>query len=196
MKVFGMCLGRPSAADLDALVDRVRDQQVTYDHVGSTLLPDGGGRPRFFQHHRDIGHGREDFDRGVLGLRQWAGHRRIGATVHPPDASLELGIDLVVVLPLGPFSALAPDRIVAVVDESEHVAFSYGTLPGHPERGEETFSLQLRDDGTVRFTISVDAVPGNPVMWLGGPIVKHMQRRALNGYLEGVAIFVTGARSD
>jgi len=185
-----MYVGRPSDATLDALVDRTNARDVTYDHVGSTLEPRGGGRPRYREDHRDIGHGRADFERAVLGLRSWVCHRAIGAGVHPADAPIAVGTDVIVSLPVGPFTALAPDRVVAVVEEADRVAFAYGTLPGHPEKGEECYSVELRPDGVVRFTIGVDAVPGNVVMWLGGPVVLRMQRQALQGYLAGLAEFV------
>ena len=47
MNLFGMFVGRPTDADLDAVLAANRDRAVTYDHVGSTLEPNGGGRPRF-----------------------------------------------------------------------------------------------------------------------------------------------------
>ena len=186
----GMAVGRPTEAQLDAMLARLAGRAVTYDHVGSTMQPDGGGRPRYWKASLDVGRGRGDFERAVLGLHRWAAHRHIGATVHPPDASLVEGCDLVVMLKVGPFTALAPDRVVAVVEEPDRVAFAYGTLPGHPEIGEENFAVTLEPDETVRCTIGVDAKPANVVMWIGAPVVKRMQRQALHGYLAGIAAFV------
>lgn len=194
MRIFGIYAGRPSDDYLDDLIERNRGHGVTYDHIGSTLEPVGGGRPRFHEEFLDVGHGQQDFDSAVLGLRAWAAHRHIGARIHPADVPFELGADLVVVLPIGPLTALAPDRLVAVTTEPGRVAFSYGTLPGHPERGEESFTVALRPDGVVRFTIGVDAKPANLVMWLGSPVVLRTQRKALKGYLQGIAEFVAAAR--
>jgi hypothetical protein len=33
------------------------------------------------------------------------------------------------------------------------LGLAYGTLPGHPERGEESFVIELLDDGQVRVHI-------------------------------------------
>jgi uncharacterized protein (UPF0548 family) len=38
----------------------------------------------------------------------------------------------------------APCRIVYVIDEPDRRGFAYGTLPGHPERGEEAFIISRR----------------------------------------------------
>ncbi|HEV8560641.1 MAG TPA: DUF1990 family protein [Actinophytocola sp.] len=43
----------------------------------------------------------------------------------------------------------APGRVVHVVEEEHRRGFAYGTLPGHPECGEEAFLLERHADGTV-----------------------------------------------
>jgi hypothetical protein len=47
----------------------------------------------------------------------------------------------------------APCRVVYVIDEPRRRGFAYGTLPGHPESGEEAFVLEQRDDGTIASNI-------------------------------------------
>ena len=82
---------------------------------------------------------------------------------------------------------LAPTRVVEVVDRPDRFGFAYGTLPGHPYSGEERFSVDLHPDGRVRITVAVDARAANPVVWLASPIGTWAQRRALRGYLDGLA---------
>ncbi|GAA4732513.1 hypothetical protein GCM10023350_14890 [Nocardioides endophyticus] len=48
---------------------------------------------------------------------------------------------------LGPLALRIPCRVVYVVDEPERAGFAYGTLPGHPETGEELFLLSRLGDG-------------------------------------------------
>ncbi len=68
-----------------------------------------------------------------------------------------------VVLTLGtPIIALAvPCRIVSVIDGQTQWGFAYGTLPGHPEQGEEAFIVSIAPDQTVRFEIKRFPVPGD-----------------------------------
>jgi uncharacterized protein (UPF0548 family) len=137
--------------------------------------------------HRDAGTGPEAFARVRDGLRTWAAHRSIGATVHPEGAEVVEGGTVLVALPVGPVTMVAPCRIVSVVDEEDRFGFVYGTLPGHPETGEERFSATLDLDGRVRVAVAVDARPGHPLVWLGYPVASWAQRRALRGYLDGLA---------
>lgn len=191
LSLFGVMLGHPSAADLDAAVEQAARSPVSYSHVGSTL--GSPGRP-LKRAQLDIGHGPAAFERAIAGLRMWVPQRGIGARVHPPDAPIAEGTTVIVVLALGPFTVLAPDRIVRVIDEPGCFAFSYGTLAGHAERGEETFLLELLEDGTVRFTLIVDAVPATVAARLAAPAVKLAQRHALHRYLRALAEYVASER--
>lgn len=167
------------------MLARLAGVPVTYPHVGSTL--DAQVRPSVRCTARDVGTGPVAFEQAVDGLRKWLPQQNIGARVHPADAPLLEGTDLVVVLGLGPVTVLAPNRIVAVIDEPGRFAFAYGSLPGHPESGEESFSLEVLADGTVRFTICVDAEPATAAVRLGGPAVPWAQRRAIGRYLDAIA---------
>jgi uncharacterized protein (UPF0548 family) len=58
--------------------------------------------------------------------------------------------------------------VTYVLDEPRHKGFAYGTLPGHPERGEEAFALELHDDGAVTFTITAFSRPASLLAKAGG----------------------------
>lgn len=184
MKVLGVWIGRPSPDDLDHVVAAARTSSPTYDHVGSTLR--GAGRCA----SRDVGLGPDDFARAVDGLRAWAPQLGIGARIHPANALLAQDTTLAVVLPLGPFTMVAPDRIVMMVDEPNRFGFAYGTLPGHPERGEESFMVEHRPDGVVQATICVEAGPGTLLTRIGAPLTRRFQRRAVRGYLTALEHYV------
>lgn len=182
-------LGRPSEAELQRLLDRARSSSSTYDHVGSTLSPIDALRG-VHQQQLVLGRGAGAFESATLGLRRWACHDGIGATVHPGDAAIEVGSTLLVVLRAGPASIVVPDRVVAVVDEPDRFGFAYGTLEGHQERGEESFVAELLADGTVRGTISVDAVAATLPARLVAPVVTRFQRLAVSRYLSAWRSFV------
>lgn len=184
-------LGRPSAAQLDRLLEHARGSSLTYAHVGSTLSPIDARRS-VHQQHLVLGHGPEAFESATLGLRRWACHGGIRAAVHPGGAAIEVGSTLLVVLPAGPGSIVVPDRVVAVVDEPGRFGFAYGTLEGHQERGEESFVAELLDDGTVRGTITVDAVAATLPARIAAPVVVRFQRLAVTRYLSSWRAFVQG----
>ena len=52
--------------------------------------------------------------------------------------------------------------------------FAYGTLPGHPENGEEAFVVSMSPDQVVRFEIQAFSRPGGPLVRLVGPIGRGM----------------------
>lgn len=184
--------GRPSAVQLDRMLEVARRSPLTYDHLGSTLPPVDTRRP-VRQRHLVLGHGPEGFELAVAGLERWVCHDGIRARVHPAAAAIEVGSSLLVVLPVGPACIVVPDRVVAVVDEPRRFGFAYGTLDGHQERGEESFLAELLDDGTVRGTISVDAVAATLPARLVSPAVVRFQSLAVARYLAAWRSFVVGA---
>jgi len=81
-----------------------------------------------------------------------------------------------------------PCRVVYVVDEPARKGFAYGTLPGHPARGEESFIVEHRPDDSVWLTIRAFSRPSGWLYWLGYPISRLTQaiitrryERALTG---------------
>jgi uncharacterized protein (UPF0548 family) len=165
-----------------ALGDAARSEP-TYDHVGSTLASGAPG-PRARRRERLVV---DDFDAAVERMRSWAAQRSVGGRVHPPDPP-EHGATAIVVLglPPGPWLA-APVRIVEVVDEPDRAGFAYGTLPGHPEAGEESFVVERRPDGTVWSVVTVEAVPGPLIARLVGPLVQLASTIALGRYARAIA---------
>ncbi len=80
----------------------------------------------------------------------------------------------------------APVRVVCLLDDEKRKGFAYGTLPGHPESGEEAFVLDHLVNGTVRFTISAFSRPATRLAKLGGPISGGVQRWVTNRYLHAL----------
>lgn len=77
----------------------------------------------------------------------------------------------------------APCVVVFAVDETRRRGFTYGTLPGHPECGEELFLVEHRDDDTVRLTIRAFS---RPALWwsqASAPAGRLVQRAVTARYL-------------
>lgn len=181
-----------SSIDLREIARRAETSQPTYREIGATLgdvLPSGYRHDR---HERVLAEGDDAFERAVEGLRTWAAHTSAGLTV-APDAVPELGMTVAVAAPIGPLTAIAICRIVAVVDEPNRYAFAYGTLPGHPERGEEAFVVERAAD-RVTFKIVAFSKPAELLAQLGGPVTRRIQRHTTKRYLDGLAAFVAERR--
>ena len=174
------------ATAMKRLLETLGNAQPTYSDLGATLV---GGRPKGFQHGRyrsDLGHGHETFQRAVEGLRVWDAHHLPGVRVFPRGQEVQTGATVVVTFGM-PFLALAaPCRIVGVIDEETRWGFAYGTVPGHPEQGEEAFVVSIAIDETVQFEVVAFSRPGDPLVRLSGPIGRGVQRAGANGYLHAL----------
>ena len=171
---------------LDAEVKRLREAPFTYGEVGSTrtgTLPRGYG---LLRRSTVVGSGVERFERAAQAVLGWDMHRRAGLRVRPSDEQVVQGAVAVVRVGVGRLGLDAPVRVVYVIDEAQRQGFAYGTLPGHPESGEEAFVVELREDGTVTFTITAFSRPATLLARLGGPVSRAVQSRVTDQYLRAV----------
>jgi uncharacterized protein (UPF0548 family) len=185
-------LGSVRAAALVEIARTAENASPTYSDVGATLKP---SLPTGFRHDRyeiALPNRPDAFERGAEGLRQWAAHRGAGLTVEPHEPPAE-GTTVAVAAPVGPLTAVAVCRIVALVDEADRYGFAYGTLPGHPERGEEAFLVE-RGTGGVTFRVVAFSKPAELLARLGGPVTRAIQQATSRRYLNGLVSFVTAAK--
>ncbi|MGZ8803726.1 MAG: DUF1990 family protein [Microbacterium sp.] len=159
--------------------------RLTYDEVGATAgeLPPGYHHVRM---ERVIGQGREAFERAADDLLSGAVQRRAGATVELSNVPMREGTRVTMRLRLGPLTFTIPCLVVWAERTAELCGFAYGTLPGHPERGEERFELRLLPSGAVRFRIIAFSAPGRWFTRLGGPVGRLVQRRMTERYLRAL----------
>jgi uncharacterized protein (UPF0548 family) len=172
------------------LVENLERAQPTYSDIGATLA---GKRPAGFHHDRYeavLGQGPEAFGRAVTGLKAWKAHRLPGMRVFPDAQEIRSGATVVVTVGT-PLAAIAvPCRIVGVIDGQTRWGFAYGTLPGHPEQGEESFAVSMTPDGDVLFEIEAFSRPADLLARLSGPIGRGMQRGGTGAYLGALKRFV------
>jgi uncharacterized protein (UPF0548 family) len=169
----------------DPEADRLRRAPFTYAEVGGTRgeLPAGYRRLR---RRVTVGTGAARFEEAAHTVLGWQMHRRAGLSVRASSGSVVE--DAVAVLRLGWrfLGVSAPVRVVYVVHQPHRRGFAYGTLPGHPESGEEAFDVQLHPDGQVTFTITAFSRPSSMLARAGGPISSLIQSWATNRYLRSV----------
>lgn len=186
MKLFAR---RPSHDVLAALADSQRDQAVTYAAVGMTELDEAPTGYRRDLWRRSLGAGDDVFERALATLAEWGAHTGAGLEVAaegPPTVGDVVGI--AAPLPAG-YVGLAC-RVVAVVDEPEIWSFTYGTLPEHPEEGEECFAVRRAADGEITFEIVVVWRSRHPLARLAPPITRRLQRSATIRYLDAMSAAV------
>lgn len=166
-------------------VDRLRAQSFTYPEVGSSR----GDLPLGYHHlkrARTVGTGRSTFDRVAGGILGW--QMQTGAGLRVAASDLTIGPDTVAVvrMGLGPASLRIPVRVVYVVDEPDRRGFAYGTLPGHPENGEEVFLAHLVNDEVI-VTVTAFSRSAGLMMRAAGPIGRAAQGVMAGRYLDAVS---------
>ena len=180
-----LSLRPPSDDALKQVLEAERALPFPYPGVGATAS-DTSEWPEGYHHDRfttDLGADDGDrFQRAGRGLLEWAPQRGAGIRVYPGDA-VSAGEAFVLVLrfPLAGW-AVAPGRVVYVLDQPDRLGFAYGTLPGHPERGEEAF-IVVRAEGRIRFEVLAFSRPHDPLARLGQPVARALQVRTLKAYL-------------
>jgi uncharacterized protein (UPF0548 family) len=103
------------------------------------------------------------------------------------ESLLVAGDTVLLVIPFGPFGITAPVRVVYVVDEPKRKGFAYGTLPGHPENGEESFVVDQRNDGSVWITLRAFSRPSSRFWWSVYPVLRLAQEFYTRRYLRALA---------
>ncbi|MFE1286178.1 DUF1990 family protein [Streptomyces sp. NPDC058751] len=143
----------------------------TYEDVGATR--EDRCPPGFHRLHvrSRIGEGEAVFRRASEALMTWELHRAMGIRMVSDADKAAPGVDVTVGLGL----IKAPCRIVWTAEEHRRTAWAYGTLPGHPECGEEAFVVNRTGDGTVWLTVTAFSRASKWYARAGGPAVRRLQ---------------------
>jgi uncharacterized protein (UPF0548 family) len=167
------------------LASRLVAAKVTYAEVGATQ----GALPAGYHHLRAtrvIGSGPVAFAAAASALLAWQVQLRAGLRVTASAPVARPGAVALLRAGAGPLRVRAPCRIVYTVTEPQRRGFAYGTLPGHPECGEEAFVLEQRDDGSVEFQVTAFSRPATVAAKVAGPLGRVIQRRVTRRYLDAL----------
>ena len=165
-----------------------------YPDVGATRAAalDGAPLPAGWNHLRhsgSVGTGPAALEAAEECIRRWGMHRGSGITVAASADRADVGVTMVSGIGLGPLRLSAPCRVLWTTDDAADPdvrGFGYGTLPGHPETGEEAFVARLGADGVVRMTVLAFSRPGPWYVRLAGPVVPLLQGLAARAYVRAV----------
>lgn len=179
---------------------------LTYPEVGATA---GGALPTGYRHVRRVervGAGPDVYHRVAAGMAAWRIHRDAGLTVRTEADRPALGVRFVTGIrlggvwrprgflhhALGPLRIAAPCRIVWYVEEPDRYGFGFGTLAGHPERGEESFLVEWTDGDDVVFRIAAFSRPAAWYARFGAAPARWLQDRVTDRYVAAARALAAG----
>ena len=179
----------PRVSDVRKFLSEQRDLPFSYEATGATR---GSAPPGFNVDHNRIklGEGAATFARAKEALQRWEMFNLGWVKLCWPDAPIEIGATVAVLVRHLGFWSLSASRIVYVREEDGPVkryGFAYGTLPEHMECGEELFSVEWRqDDDSVWYEILAFSKPRHFLAKIGYPLSRHFQKRFAKDSLQAM----------
>lgn len=176
---------------------RIAAGTLNYEGIGSTEHgpPPEGTECQLTQAY--IGTGQAAFRRAVQGLLTWQLHRRAGLRVRADSEAVVPGARVVSGFGVGPLRINAPCEVVWVRrpvpgDGPQAAGFGYGTLPGHPVRGEEAFEISIDAQGTVTIAITAFGGPSNWFYAAGGAVTRRARSHVTSRYIRSARELAAG----
>lgn len=163
-----------------AEIERLRSLPLTYTCVGGTVTGQADEGYEVFTRTAVVPE--LSFEQAAEILMTWQVQERAGLRVAASAAQAAEGEVVLMKLGLGAAALRIPCRVVHVIDEPDRVGFAYGTLPGHPESGEELFLLERRGD-EIEFRVHAFSRPSTALAKLSGPIGRRFQGIMTRRYL-------------
>ena len=177
-----ICLTRPSDETVERFLREQSSLPFSYAEVGATAAtpPAGYVVDRYGER---LGRGEAVFARACDAIDAWRVYPsswfrvyREGDAAPRPDLTFVTRIHH-----LGIWS-LNSCRVIAVVDDrkltSARHGFSFGTLPGHEEQGEESFLVTWdRATDEVAYQVVAFSRPRGRLTRLGYPVARLLQKR-------------------
>ena len=175
------------------------DPQERPETLTHPLAPRWLERPDGYRHFESayfVGRGRDTFDHCAEELLHWEVKIRSGFDIDVDGSAdstdrasgssasaktahrsprVERGQELTIRVRLGPFRLPEPSRVIDVIETEDRCGFTYGTKPGHPITGEESFILIRTADDRVFLVLRSVSRAGLGIWRLGEPYVRLAQ---------------------
>jgi uncharacterized protein (UPF0548 family) len=172
-------LRKPTEETVCQFIATQQTLPFSYSEVGATQT--GAPAGYVVDHNRiKLGSGEDTYQRALTALRSWK-HFDLGwVAIVPQNSPVEKGCVVAVRAQTFGFWSLSACRIVYLIDELEPMkrfGFAYGTLPNHVECGEERFTIEWHEDGSVWYDIYAFSHPQHPLVKFGFPLARRLQKR-------------------
>lgn len=150
----------------------------TYAEVGATRDPAALPPPGYhsFRERVRVGAGAAALEVAGRAVVDWSMHRTMGVTMDATAPQAAPGVRVVVGLGLGRRQLRAPCEVVWTVRDDRRFGFAYGTLPGHPECGEESFVVEREADDSVWLAVTAFSRGARWYTRAAGPVGRAAQR--------------------
>lgn len=176
---------------------RLARGELNYPGIGST---EHGQHPEGYPclvSQAYLGEGLAVYRRVARGVLAWELQRRSGLRVRTESDVVVPGARVVSGFGVGPFRINAPCEVVWVHPAlpgggPQRAGFAYGTLPGHPERGEEAFEVEIDAQGRVFLKITAFSRHSNWFYTAGGAVARRAQGLITSRYIEGARQLAAG----
>ncbi len=172
---------KPTEADIRKLLARQQGAAWSYDWPEITReVPQPRAGWQIDRHRVLLGHGVATFAAACEAIRGWKMFPRQMCQVFWPTTRQEPGEVVAVLYRARPcfLWMLFPARVVYRIEESHCFGFAYGTLPEHPERGEERFLVEWnKADDSVWYDLMAISRPGHWLARLGYPYARYEQAK-------------------
>jgi uncharacterized protein (UPF0548 family) len=176
---------------------RLAAGELNYDGIG---LTEHGPLPAHLESvvtRAYLGEGHAIYRRVADGILTWRLQKGAGLRVRAESEAVVPGTRVVSGFGLGPFRINAPCEVVWVRrplpgNGPQSAGFGYGTLPGHPVRGEESFEVEIDGEGRVTIAITAFGRPSNWFYAAGGALTKWARSRVTSRYIESARQLAAG----
>jgi uncharacterized protein (UPF0548 family) len=172
-------LTKPSAEFVREYLSSQESASFSYPQVGASRQTPPRGY--VVDHNRLLlGQGIDIFKRTVLAVKEWKMFDIPWLQLFWPNAPIEVGTTIAVLVQHWMFWSLNSCRIAYVIEEhgqQEVFGFAYGTLADHAEMGEERFSVEYSSrDQRVWYDLYAFSRP-RPLVRPAYPLARVLQRR-------------------
>lgn len=143
------------------------------------------------------------FLRLAEGLLDWDLHRGAGLHVRRGTPRAAPGVEMASGVGLWRVRYYAPCRVLwateAALDDGgapvrgQRAGFGYGTLPGHPECGEEGFYAELDEENRLFFRVAAYSRPANRLIAAADPVNVRVQAFYTNRYFSSAYRLASGS---
>ena len=170
-------LRRPSEQQIESFLQQQHNSTLSYRYVGASQQLRA---PRGYvgDHNRaQLGNGADARESAKAAVRVWKMFDMPWLQLCWPNASIEVGRNVGILVSHCGFWSLNAARIVYVIDEPRCFGFAYGTLLEHGESGEERFVVDWKDDDSVWYDLFAFSCPKAPMAKVLRPFAGRLQKK-------------------
>lgn len=178
--------GKDVQTKLEIESKNLTERNFSYKEVGASkgAFPSGYVKDAYSAR---IGSGERSFIEAVEKFKEFTCHKIAGLKIAPGDFRFEKNSSVYFGYTVLPFVTIGiADRIVYVEEKDRRFECAYGTLNGHPEKGEEVFKIYMDEKDNVFFVIECFSKIQAPLARLGYSVSRFLQKRITRKYISAL----------